>query len=241
MIKKQTILYIFLCITITTFAGCVGTFNYPKSSNMVVEQGKPHKETVAVQIFQDKRPTVGHNWFWIGYIPLMPFGEVTYNRPGEGTQYLTMLKYNFDPVVDLTNAADMSLTNSNLFKHVSLAYNNNEAKKSDYVFSGTIYSTLYTQKNLTYFISFPSTILQLLGAPRGITTCELNIKFYLKDTKTDKIIWSHTTEYEKKEIVWIYTPKKEVKDFPIIMRKSMNEAMNNLTERLNNNSGLFHG
>ncbi len=135
MIKKQTILYILLGFAIAMLSGCVGTFDYPETSNMVVEKGKPHTETVAVQIFQDERPTVGHNRYWLGYIPLMPFGEVTYNRPGDGRQYLTILKYNFDPVIDLTNAADTSLADSNLFEHVSLAYNSDEALNSDYIFS----------------------------------------------------------------------------------------------------------
>jgi hypothetical protein len=237
--KKRTFLYIILCIVIAVLSGCVGTFNYPESSKMVIEQGTPQTETVAVQVFQDKRPTVGHNKFWLGYIPLMPYGKVIYNRPGEGRQYLTMVKYDFDPAVDLANAADVSLINSKLFKDVSFAYNNSEAKKSDYIFSGTIYSTLYTQKNFTYCISFPSTILQILGAPRGSTTCELNVEFYLKNAKTGKTVWSHTTEYKKRELVWIYTPTKDTKDFTVIMRESMNEAIESLAKTIKKNPYLL--
>ena len=221
-----------------TLTGCMGTFKY-KVPPDAPKADHSQNVTVAVQSFNDERPTIGGSGkMWFSWIPLMPFGWGFYNRPEDGKVYLSLQSFQFDPTDQLAQAAEMSLKYSGIFKNIYFIKSYTKTKP-DYIFTGNIKSTLYRQKIFTYCLSFMGSLFWLVGAPAGWTENQIEIEFILKSAENNKVLWTYTAKNSKDRVHWFYYQGQDVKDFVPVMQKCMNEAINDLQKQMKNNPEHF--
>ena len=220
-------------------AGCtnIATFDYSAAPGpMVSFPAAPEAKSVAVLPFLDQRG--GRNFeqaesgsFYLGLLPLVPFGYVKKPYPESGSDFVSLGRYHFDPVRELATASALSLKASNLFSRVEEANSMKDAK-ADYVWQGTVTQTGYSGAMLSYCITyFASPVLWALGAPEGVSTNALGVSFTLTDRKSGEVVWRYEFEGEDYLVHWIYARVgRDVSLFPVLMRRAMNEALANLHE-----------
>lgn len=157
--------------------------------------------SVAVPPFADERPNVNNNLWALYMIPLMPFGWSDLDSP-EGVQmHMTSGIWIWRPNEDLAKAAAEELQAASLFKE---AFFTNRQSEGDLVFKGTINSTRYEGKLLSYLVSFAAPYLWLVGAPASYVTNKLDILFTLSERESGKVIWKNSYELEESHLSWIY-------------------------------------
>ncbi|HJO92686.1 MAG TPA: hypothetical protein QF753_04740 [Victivallales bacterium] len=229
------------CIKLSPFmidAGPIENFSYKISPEMV-KSSTSYDCTVAVENFKNKRPTIGSNKMFFYLIPGLPYGWGYYNIPEKGKMFPTIKHFAFSPTNQLAEAAKLSLKQSGLFKNVYYSKNSKTTDNTKFIFKGTILSTLYRQKLLSYCIGPVGPILWLIGAPSGWTQCRLKLFFSLIDAKTGKLLWSYNTNNAEDRVIWWYYQGADARDYTSVMRKSMNEAIINLETKIKENSSKF--
>jgi hypothetical protein len=219
--------------------GClVGTFDYKVSPDMVKSETS-YSCTVSVDDFKDERPEIGSNRIMLYLIPGVPYASLYYNIPEDGRNYATLRRFDFNPTIQLAQAAELSLKQSNLFKKVSSDNGYDDNDDADFIFTGTIYSTLYRQRLLSYCVSAACPAIWVLGAPGDWTQCHLKLGFSLVNVKTGKVLWTYTAANRKSRCIWLYYWGGDVKDYVPVMRECMNEAIINLIKTLKENPNLL--
>ena len=225
------------------------TFDYsgaPGTLARFAEAGSATK-SVAVMPFMDQRGAVyfdpqsgltgrpgDHGSFFLGFIPLMPFGYVEKDQPELSEDFVSLGRYHFDVQNDLAAAAFASLKSSNLFSSVKRANNAAQAADADYIWRGTVTSTFYRGRIFTYGITyFFSPILWVVGFPSGSSTNELWVKFELVDRASGEVVWQY--DYSKSDYLnhWIYARVgKDVSLYPQMMKQAMNGALRDLSQKM---------
>ena len=234
---KKSLNYITVVCCCCFLSACIGTFKYkvPKDAPIAEHQ---YNCTIDVENFQDKRPRIGSNKMFFFWIPLLPYGWGYYNRPEDGTMYLGINGFDFEPNFQLRQAAEMSLKHSKLFQN-DYFLNPYIEEKPDYIFTGIINSTLYRQKVFSYCLSVDGPLLWFIGAPMGWTENQLDIDFILKSTKDNKTVWSYNAKNSEDSVHWFYYQGQDVKDYVPVMQKCMNEAIINLENFIKNHPEKF--
>ncbi|MCP4176920.1 MAG: hypothetical protein GY756_04065 [bacterium] len=229
---KKNITLLMLGIFSLLMVGCVGTFDYTASPNMVKAK-KQTNYSVVVKDFKDVRPLYGSSaGYWIAYLPLMPYGTTVYNRPEKGKMYLGSVHFQFVPTRDLAKASFVSLKESKLFNSVLYATGPNIGKDTTFTFTGDILSTYHNQKALTYCLSVFGSLFWFVGAPAGITINELEVNFMLINNKTNKIVWSYLAKNKDVSAEWLYVGGVDCNGFAKAMKKNMNEAILDLENQM---------
>jgi hypothetical protein len=237
MIKALTTSVII--IALITLTGCIGTFNYQESADMT-KSAKKYPISVAVENFDDARPNIGGSGkMWLAYIPLMPYGWGYYNHPENGKFYLSIKSFQFNPTIDLANAATISLRHAKIFKKIYQIKKYSDFKP-DFIFSGIIYQTRHDQKLFLYGLSVYGSILWLIGAPDAWTEDTIEIEFFMKNRLTKKTVWSYKTAKSDSRTHWFYYQGQDVKDFVPVMKLIMNDAIKDLASTLKNNPNLLN-
>lgn len=222
-------------------AGCtnIATFNYRAAPEPMVSFPAPPKPaSVAVLPFLDQRsrkslqqltPAADSGSFYLGLIPLMPYGYVKKPYPENSDDFVSLGRFHFDPVRELATASALSLEASNLFSRVEQA-NSAEEAGTDYIWRGTVTNTYYSGALLTYCMTyFASPALWALGAPEGVSRNALGVEFALVERKTGDVVWQYRFDGEDFLIHWIYARVgKDVSLYPVLMRQAMNGALVNL-------------
>lgn len=232
--------------------GCtsVATFDYgPASGTMAQFPERANRKSVAVLPFRDLRstkyfdpaqqlaaekyPAGDHGSFYLGLIPLMPFGFVEKEEPENSEDFVTLGRFRFDPAQELAAAAMQSLKHSNLFSRVIKA-NTLEQADTDYVFQGTFSNLHYDGYMLSYCVTyFLSPALWILGAPTGVSCNELWVDFSLAERKTGKTVWSYRYRGSDSITHWLYARiGKDANLYPVLMKRAMNGALYSLERKL---------
>ena len=226
----------------------VAKFDYQAAPGAMIKLREPGSATksVAVMPFMDQRGIgiidpgqaasaheVGdHGSFFLGFIPLMPFGYVEKTQPENSEDFVSLGRFHFDVQNDLAAASIASLKNSGLFANVTKANNAAQAANADYIWRGSVTSTFYRGRMFSYGITYCfSHILWIVGIPYGSSTNELGVKFELVDRATGDVVWS--CDYLASDYLnhWIYARVgKDVSIYPRLMKEAMNQALYKLSQ-----------
>ena len=248
--KKQTFAAVAAAVLL---AGCtnVATFDYvaaPGTMTKFREAGSAAK-TIAVLPFLDQRgtkyfdpmqagqaaahPAGDHGSFYLGFIPLVPFGFVEKEEPENSEDFVSLGRFHFDLQNDLANAAMLSLKESNLFARVTRANNLEQAANADYIWRGTVTNTYYRGNMFSYCITyFLSPGLWILGAPSGSSENELGVKFELVERAGGKVLWTYDYRGRDYIVHWIYARiGQDTSLYPLLMKQAMNGALWNLSQK----------
>lgn len=219
----------------TVGCGTTATFIYPGNQKDLIRISETPKYnyTVAVVPFEDKRKDMNSSsGALLFYVPLVPFGYVTYQRPELASSFVSISEFDFKPSEDLANAVLSSLRRSNIFKDAFYT-SGAEKGKADLLLCGEVLSTEYYGRSFSYCLSSASRIFWVLGLPSGSSRNELVVKLRLKRCSDDKIVWEYS--FSKEETIFhnIYMNRgKDVKAYSSIMETGMNAALADLDKLL---------
>ena len=199
-------------------------------------KGSPDQlRSVSVLPFTDMRGIPGSavgdsGSFYLGLIPLMPFGFVEKQEPENSKDFVSLGRYHFDPANHLAEAAQKSLAASGCFSRVKRAPSF-ETADTDLVWEGTFKNTSYRGYYLTYGITyFFAPVLWIVGAPNGVSCNELEMEFSLRDRATGRKIWTYSFAETDSVTHWIYARNgKDVSRYPVLMKQAMNAALYDLS------------
>ena len=180
------------------------------------------------------RPAGDHGSFFLGFLPLMPYGYVEKEQPELSEDFVSMERFHFDVQNDLAAAAFASLKSSNLFSNVKRANNAAQAADADYIWRGTVSSTFYRGRMFSYGITYVfSSLLWVVGLPTGSSTNELAVKFELVERASGNVVWEY--DYRNSDYLnhWLYARVgKDTSLYPRLMKQAMNGALFDLSQKL---------
>ena len=195
------------------------------------QRGSKYFDPEQVDLAED-RPAGDHGSFFLGLIPLMPFGYVEKTQPENSEDFVSLGRFHFDVQNDLAAASIASLKSSGLFSNVVKANNAAQAANADYIWRGTVTSTFYRGRMFSYGITYCfSHILWIVGVPYGSSTNELGVKFELVDRTSGNVVWDFS--YLESDYLnhWIYARVgKDVSIYPQLMKEAMNRALFKLSQ-----------
>ena len=229
----------------------VAKFDYQAAPGTLAKLREPGSATksVAVMPFMDQRGIgsidpdqapvhdVGdHGSFFLGFIPLMPFGYVEKTQPENSEDFVSLGRFHFDVQNDLAAASIASLKSSGLFSNVTKANNAAQAANADYIWRGSVNSTFYRGRMFTYGLTyFVSPLLWGVGIPSGSSTNELGVKFELVDRASGDVVWSFGYLASDYLNHWIYARVgKDASLYPELMKQAMNGALYDLSKKMPN-------
>ena len=228
----------------------VAKFDYQAAPGTLAKLREPGSatKTVAVMPFMDQRGvkyydpdqaalaagrhTGDSGSFFLGFIPLMPFGYVEKEQPENSEDFVSLGRFHFDVQNDLAAASMASLKSSGLFKNVVKANNAAQAANADYIWRGSVTSTFYRGRMFSYGITYCfSHILWVVGIPYGSSTNELGVNFELVDRASGDVVWSFGYLASDYLNHWIYARVgKDVSIYPRLMKEAMNQALYKLSQ-----------
>ncbi len=225
----------------------VAKFDYQSAPGTLAKFREPGAATksVAVMPFMDQRGMgnidpaqapahdIGdHGSFFLGFIPLMPFGYVEKTQPENSEDFVSLGRFHIDVQNDLSAAAIASLKSSGLFSNVTKANNAAQAANADYIWRGSVNSTFYRGRMFTYGLTyFVSPLLWVVGIPSGSSTNELGVKFELVDRSSGDVVWSFGYLASDYLNHWIYARVgKDTSIYPRLMKEAMNSALYKLSQ-----------
>ena len=228
----------------------VAKFDYQAAPGTMIRLREPGSaaKSVAVMPFMDGRGAKyfepgqdpqgsarfsgDHGSFFLGFIPLMPFGYVEKEQPENSEDFVSLGRFHFDVQNDLAAAAMASLKSSGLFSNVTKANNAAQAANADYIWRGTVTSTFYRGRMFSYGITYCfSHILWIVGVPYGSSTNELGVKFELVDRSSGDVVWNFSYLASDYLNHWIYARVgKDVSIYPQLMKQAMNGALYKLSQ-----------
>ena len=228
----------------------IAKFDYQAAPGTMAKFREPGSATksVAVMPFMDQRgakyfdpeqsdlaadrPAGDHGSFFLGFLPLLPYGYVEKEQPENSEDFVSLGRFHFDVQNDLAAAAMASLKSSGLFSNVVKANNAAQAADADYIWRGSVSSTFYRGRMFSYGITYCfSHILWIVGIPYGSSTNELGVKFELVERASGDVVWDYSYFNSDYLNHWIYARVgKDVSIYPRLMKEAMNQALYKLSQ-----------
>ena len=180
------------------------------------------------------RPAGDHGSFFLGFLPLMPFGYVEKEQPELSEDFVSMERFHFDVQNDLAAAAFASLKSSNLFSNVKRANTASQAADADYIWRSSVSSTFYRGRIFSYGITyFFAPILWVVGVPTGSSTNELAVKFELVERASGDVVWEYSYRNSDYLNHWLYARVgKDTSIYARLMKQAMNGALYDLSQKM---------
>jgi hypothetical protein len=183
------------------FTGCATQKQWQYTSEQESVNKPIINKSVSVIPFLDKRLSENHNMIGMYILPIMPFGWQELNVP-EGFQgHITSTGWLWKPNEDIAKAVAEELNQSHLFKEVFFT---NKASDGDISLLGTIKSTTYNGKIISYGLSVYGPMLWLIGLPAGTFNNELVLNFKLEDKKNSLVLWEKDYRQYMSKTTWLY-------------------------------------
>ena len=231
-----------VCGMVVAFSGCgtTGKFVYPAnmSSLYKVANGSVLDKKIAIVPFDDYRSDENGNWGLMYLIPLCPFGWMDYERPDAASMFATIGEYDVTPSEDLAKAAAVSFRRAGLFADAYYTMGG-EKDKADFVLSGRIKVMRHNGKMITYGLSVFGPYLWVIGLPCATAENTIALELELKN-RSGKIVWECTIDRQDWICQWLYYHMGwDCKNFSSMYQDAMNEALVNLSARINSNPELF--
>jgi hypothetical protein len=158
-------------------------------------------KSVAVLPFEDARSHIQNDYRTMFFVPLMPFGWQTLDRPDVVDKHMTSGRWVFNPTEDLARAWATELAGTGLFRRVEFM---RRPIGADLIFEGRILSTRYKGFLFSYAHSVVGMALWLVGAPASHVTNTLELELTLKDATTGQVLWRAEFLTEMKRADWVY-------------------------------------
>ena len=166
--------------------------------------GAPRPQRVVVLPFKDGRPNENRNRLLLYLIPIVPYGWANYEVPEGMQQHITSgLWTNYKPSEDYPKALAEELRNSAMFRESYFDFKEGDA---DLAIQGTIHSTRYDGKILSYGLSAYGPLLWFIGLPAGTASNDLSVELTCVDLKTGQTLLTRrydAPQYHKTS--WLYS------------------------------------
>ena len=177
--------------------------------------GGPRPERTVVLPFRDARQNVNNNRLGLYLIPLFPFGWADFEVP-EGMQgHVTSgLWTNYKPTEDYPKALADELRNAGMFREAYFDFKEGDA---DLAIQGTILSTKYEGKILSYCLSVYGPMLWFIGAPAATASNQLTVDLACVDLRTGRTLFSRrydATPYRMTS--WLYVMANDF-NYPVML------------------------
>ena len=238
-------------LTAIVLTGCtnVAIFDYSAAPGTMIklQEAGAGTKTVAVTPLMDQRgtkyfapnqhgqpdhPHGDSGSFYLGFLPLWPFGYVEKEEPESSEDFVSLGRFQFNPKNDLTNATVLSLKNSNLFAEVVRA-NKLEQANTDYIWRGRVTNTYYNGHLYAYCITyFFSPALWIIGLPSGRSVNELGVSFDLVERSSGKVVWTYDYSGRDYIVHWLYARiGQDASLYAQLMKQAMNGALYDLAQK----------
>ena len=142
--------------------------------------------------------------YYLGMIPLYPFGWRTMRHPDQSSEFATLSQFDFKPAEDLAEASALSLRASRLFGRVVRI---SDEKKCDctYLWRTKLRDTHYRGYLVTYGITYiAAPVLWLIGFPDGVSCGDLGVDFELVERASGKVVWKQSHDLSDSIWHWMY-------------------------------------
>lgn len=158
--------------------------------------------SVIVTPFDDQRINENNNYYAMYLIPLMPYGWQELNTPEGITMHATSSLWQWKPSEDIAKATAEEVENAKIFKETFFG---NRASEADLVLKGTIKSSKYDAKIITYGLSAYGPLFWTIGLPATSANNELTLNFKLVDQKNNSVLWQKDYREEFSMVSSIYS------------------------------------
>lgn len=231
-----------VCGMVVAFSGCgtTGKFVYPANMSTLYKSGVDVavQKKVAVMPFDDYRADDNSNYFAAYLVPLFPYGWADYERPDAASTFASLVKYDVTPAEDLAKATATSMRRSGLFSDAFFTMGG-EKDRADFVVNGRIKVMRHNGKMLTYGLSLFGPLLWYVGCPAVKADNSIALELEMRN-KEGKIIWECTIDRRDETWIWLYHRMGwDCKAFASMYQSAMNDALVNLSARINSNPELF--
>lgn len=226
--QKITIRIAVIFITITLLSSCTTSkpLTWSYETNDYRSQEQLSNKNVSVIPFQDSRVGNNEGSIYTGYIPVVPFGWQTQNKPEAAKNHYYTTDWKFDPSKDFAKALETELTKANIFNKAT--YKESKPEESDLILTGEIIQTKYKSKMFTYGASVLSGFLWYVGAPSNSWRNELELKIICKDPKTGQVVFEKKYYRDYRSVKWIYTTGGSDFEFDYLLKQVYEEFIQDL-------------
>jgi len=183
-------------------SGCASQKTWLYNSSSYSQEAQLFDKSIAVPALIDSRLNENSNMVGLYLIPLFPYGWQELNTPEGISMHLNSADWKWRPNEDIAKAAAEELDKSNIFKEVFFT---NRASEGDLILQGTISSTKYDGKIITYGLSAYGPMLWFIGLPATSIKNELSLSFQLKSESRGAVIWEKTYSESQSDLSWIYS------------------------------------
>lgn len=212
----QKIKLTLIMLAVLLCSGCATQKSWVYSPNSYEGTRTSKEKTAVILPFKDGRANINSNKILLYLIPLFPFGSADYDIPEGAQMHVNSgLWTNYKPTEDFSKALSEELSNAKLFKE---AYFDYKKGTGDIIISGTIISTRYIGKIISYGLSVYGPLLWFFGLPASSVNNDLSIELSCIDAKTDKLLFTKTyTANPYSSIGWIYSLPSDF-NYPIMLK-----------------------
>jgi hypothetical protein len=155
----------------------------------------------------------------------MPFGYQDLNQPEGQNMHIMSGLWQFKPTEDIAKALAAELQSRHIFRDAFFTFRESDA---ELVLQGTLKSTRYNGKLITYGLSVYGPMLWFFGFPAGAVSNELTLKLRLVDRSSQNSIWEK--EYRGQHdtgAFWIYAMPEDFY-YDTILKKLMPTILSDL-------------
>ena len=182
--------------------GAMPTFApLPGNPTVGVLPAEDHRDSDTYALQDNSNESVGS--YYLGLIPLMPFGWHTMRHPEQSGEFATLSQFYFNPSEDLAAASAVSLKTSKLFAKVERVRDPNNCNCT-YLWRTKLRNTYYRGHIITYCLSIFVPPLWVIGFPDALSTAELDVDFELVERATGRVVWVYRNELGDSLWHWIY-------------------------------------
>jgi len=244
----KNILCCLAALSAALLAGCANTarFNYSAApGSMVALMPLAGDPTVGVLPAEDLRDVVTYpdndnanentGSYYLGMIPLFPFGWRTMRHPDQSREFATLSQFDFQPAEDLAEAAALSLRASRLFAKV-VRVRDGKNSGCTYLWRTKLRDTHYRGYLVTYGITYiGAPVLWLIGFPDGLSCGDLGVDFELVERASGKVVWKQSHDLSDSIWHWMYARVGADADiYARMLKYALGKSMVNLSNSFAN-------
>jgi hypothetical protein len=207
-------------IFVVLLSGCATQKSWRYTSELESKVQARIDKSVAVPPFLDQRLTENKNKLAMYLLPLVPYGWQELNTPEGVSAHVNSALWIWKPNEDIAKAAAEELNKAHLFKE---AFFTTRASEGDIVLEGTIKSTKYDGKLMTYGLSVYGPVLWLF-LPATSFDNELILSFKLVDQKNHVTLWEREYKQSAGAISWMYSMKPDF-EYADMLKKMMLQVL----------------
>lgn len=210
--------------------GAMPTFApLPGAPSVGVLPAEDHRDADTYASQNNSNESVGS--YYLGLIPLMPFGWRTMRHPEQSGEFATLSQFDFNPTEDLAVASAIGLKTSNLFSRVERVRDPNNCSCT-YLWRTKLRNTYYRGHIITYGLSVFVPPFWVIGFPDALSTAELDVDFELVERATGRVVWSCRNELGDSLWHWIYARVGADADlYARMMKYAMARSLSDLAAR----------